>query len=382
MGSWPLVYGAACSEKGVLPRDEVKEGEEVEILMLNGNCKERWERKVDDTEVAALAQAISQTSNITELDISYSKVTDEGARHIAGMLKMSSSLQYLNLAYNDIGSRGWTLIAQSLETNRVLTNLNVAGNSICGEDRIMKESGGKMIGHMLRSNKTLRCLNFKSCGLGIASLVGIAQAMINHPSVVSLNIASPLLPSIQERQTVAQHLAEMLRKNDVIQELDLSRSLISDSQLNSMLSAMVANDGLRSLHLCANKLSQDGGSDVAKLLARRHDILHVDLSSNDLATAGATAIAAALRANQGITSLNLSFCGIGEAGLVALADALKYNTSLVSLFLWGNSWTPKAAKVFYAIRQRLSELYDFDCEFQVVDGEPQVLLSEQGTRVS
>ena len=378
MSTWILAYCAACSERGVLPREELKGDEERESVILNGNCPERFSCKVGDDEVAILCQAISQSSCVKEVDISYNNVGDEGARHLAGLLRRSSSLEYLSLAYNNVTSRGWRLIAQALMENTSLLGLNIAGNSITGDDPTNREFGGKVIGMLLAANTTLQYLNFKSCGLGVNSLVGIAQSMLAHPSVVSLNLASPLLPSLQDRMSVAHHLAEMLKKNTVLQELDLSRSMLDDSQLQVMLPAFVCNDPIRSLLLGSNKMSQDGGVEVSKLLARRHDLAVVDISSNEIQSKGAVAIASTLRANQGIMVLHMAYCKIAEEGLIALAEGLRDNSSITTLSLWGNQWSPKACSVFYSIKTRLEELIEFDCEFQVVDGEPQVLLAEGG----
>ena len=371
--NWGLVYRAACSEQGLLPREELKDTESVDSIVLNGNCKERFSSRVDDAETAALCQAVSQTDCVTELDLSYSNVTDEGARHIAGLLKTSSSLQYLSLQYNSITSRGWRLIAQSAMENNTLLGLNVAGNAICGDDPANRESGGKIVGMLLRANRTLQVLNLKACGLGVNALVGVAQALTDHPSLLSLNIANPIMACLQERASVAQHLAEMIKKNGVLQELDLSRMMLSDATLQTMLPALVANDSIRALVLSANKLSCDGGVDVAKVLARRHDIVLLNLSSNEIGNAGAAAVAQTLRASSMLQHLSLAHCAIAEDGLVAVAECLRTNTTLTSLFLWGNHWTPKACKVFYSIKTRLEELLEFDCEFQVVDGVPQVV---------
>ncbi|KAJ9469752.1 FERM domain-containing protein C [Diplonema papillatum] len=382
--TWSVVYAGACSENGLIPRRELKDksDDDVQRIQLNGNCAERFSRRVNDLEAAALAQAVVQSNVVEELDLSYNEITDEGARLLADMLMTCTSLKYLNLAYNSIEHKGWRSIANCLVKNQSLLSLNIAGNCIGGasdpEHPELREIGGKTIGTVLRENHTLQELNFASCGLGVAAVVGLAQALIGHPSVVTLNIASLLVNNLQDRLSVAQHLSEMLRKNGTLVQLNLNRCLISDELLSIMLPAFVFNEGLTSILLSANKLSQDGAGELAKLLLRRHDLSVVDISSNNISSAGAAAIAATLKTNHGICSLNLSYCGVGEDGLVAVMEGLRQNTSISTLLLWGNHWTPKACQFFYAHRARLSELLFFDCEFQVVDGFPNVVLHEEG----
>jgi len=339
-------------------------------------------RRVGDTEVAALASAIGQCPHVTQLDLSYNDVKDEGVRALAELLRGSSSLRHLNLAYNSIGHRGWRTLADALMANTSLVTISVAGNEVCGDWQSphsdMREVGGVAIGHMLRKNTSLRTLDLGSCGLGVCSLVGVAQALIEQQTLASLNLSNLLLPGAQEGITAAQHLSEMLRKNNSLRELNLSRMKLTDEQFSIMLPALVFNDGLRSLYLSSNKLSCDGGTAVAKLLARRHDLTVVDLSSNKIQDVGARDIAHTLKQNQGLDVLDLSYCGIGENGLVAVAEGLSVNSSVSNLKLWGNDWTERAARTFYALRPRLESMAFVDFEFCVVDGTPQVVLAEGG----
>eukprot|EP00755_Sulcionema_specki_P008025 Sspe_Gene.39808::Locus_19192_Transcript_1_3_Confidence_0.667_Length_1295::g.39808::m.39808 len=386
MSNWALAYGGACSQQGIMPRVELKdEDDNYSHIELNGNCPERFSNRVDDIEAVALAQALAQTENIVHMNLSYNKITDEGARALSGMLRRNSSLNHLDLAYNEIGHRGWRSIADALMSNQGLTYLNMSGNNITGERNSdwsdSKEVGGMAIGTMLQANHTLRTLNLTRCGLGVCSIVGIAQALIDHPSLTSLGLGSPCLQGVQEELSVAQHLSELLRRNNVLTELDLTRFRLNDDQFSTLLPAYVFNDSLTSLLVSANRLTQDGGQEIAKLLTRRHDLSVVDVSYNKLDSAGAKAIAQALRINQGIVTLNLAHCSIGEDGLVALADGLQGSLSISHLQLWGNMWTPKAAKVFYANRARLEEMGYVDFEFQVVDGVPQVVLAEGGDTI-
>eukprot|EP01060_Flectonema_neradi_P041577 TRINITY_DN9911_c0_g1_i2.p1 TRINITY_DN9911_c0_g1~~TRINITY_DN9911_c0_g1_i2.p1 ORF type:complete len:388 (+),score=57.41 TRINITY_DN9911_c0_g1_i2:64-1227(+) len=383
MSKWSLAYATACSEKGILPRMEYQESDDdLQSLILNGNCPERFGCRVNDIEAEVLSNVLSKTSNITEIDLSYNEVTDVGAEHIANMLRTNTSLQHISLAYCDIKYTGWRAMTDALMHNRTLQSLVMAGNSITGDDDPSKpelrEIGGASIGTLLRENHTLSSLNFSSCGLGVCSIVGIAQALIDHPSVTSLNISSPNLSSYQERTSAVQHLSEMLRKNNALVELNMTRMHLCDDQVAMMLPALVYNDTLRSVLMPGNKLSQDGGVEVSKLLARRHDISVVDISSNVIESAGAAAIASTLRANQGIGCLNLSFCGIGESGLISLIEALTSNHGITTLLLWGNAWTPLAVKCLYDHRSRIEDLAYFDCDLHVVDGVPQIALGEHG----
>ena len=100
------------------------------------------------------------------------------------------------------------------------------------------------IADMLPANPTLRTLNLSSCGIKTGTIIGLATALREHPSLTSLNIDKPLLPGVQEGLSVATHLSGMIKVNTALTELHMSKWKMNDDQLELMLPSLTANKGL------------------------------------------------------------------------------------------------------------------------------------------
>jgi Ran GTPase-activating protein (RanGAP) involved in mRNA processing and transport len=99
-------------------------------------------------------------------------------------------------------------------------------------------------------------------------------------------------------------LADVIRNNDFIRDLDLRDNKIGDA----IFDALKNNNSLERLYLDKNLISVEG----------------------------AIAIAAALRINKSLKKLNLVNNNIGDEGVISIRDALSTNGSLKHLDLENN----------------------------------------------
>jgi Ran GTPase-activating protein (RanGAP) involved in mRNA processing and transport len=268
----------------------------------------------------------------------------------------------LSLAHNNIGSVGARALADALMLNLSVVVLNLQGNSI-GQD------GGAAIGTMLRGNNALVSLHLGGCSIPVNALVFVLQAIINHPTLSSLNLDKPLLCNPQEVLCATQHLSQAVKMNTVLTEVSLNNWGLFDDHFTQLLPSLAHNGNITSLSLQGNKLTKAGGILLAKLISRRPDLSFLNLTGNHLDDEGAIALAAAMRGHSGMQRLLLGFNAIGERGLIALADALQLSPGLTHVLLWGNHFTPKAAAVFNKYRKRLDALEECDISLYIVDGE-------------
>lgn len=359
--SWQYAYTTACEADSVKPRDELAAQVELEALTLNGNAPERFSHRVNDTELSTLCKALSSVSTVTEVDLSYNNIGNDGAIAFADLLRKNTSIQFVSLAHNNIGPEGARAIADALMLNMTVVSISLRGNPIDDE-------GGIAIGTMIRGNNTLVSLDLGNCGLATKSLVSIVQGLMTHPALCAMHLDKPLLKGPHDIQYVVQHLANTIARSNVLVELSLAHWSLYDDHLAALLPALVQNSSITRLSLAGNKLSFDGGLQIGKLLGRRPDITTLDASSNNLNDQGAVAIGDAVKAHPSLSRLVLNSNGIGERGLVALARAVSASLSLQELLLWGNKFSPVAAKAFYETRARLEQLAYYDFELYVVDG--------------
>ena len=77
---------------------------------------------------------------LTNLDLEYNSIGDDGTKAIAEALKVNPVLTNLDLEYNSIGDDGAKAIAEALKVNPVLTELNLKYNNLkkAGEKAVRK----------------------------------------------------------------------------------------------------------------------------------------------------------------------------------------------------------------------------------------------------
>jgi Ran GTPase-activating protein (RanGAP) involved in mRNA processing and transport len=360
MSSWASLYTECCNAAGVIPRDDIAALADPNTITLNGNCSERFSRRVDDTEFAALCTAIGRSMSVVALDVSYNHITSKGIAVLADLLRTNATLQTLQLGHNNIDAEGARALADALMLNMTVLSLTLSGNPVDDE-------GGIALGTMLRGNNTLNELHVASCYLGTKAVLSIVQAAQTHPSLSSLYLDKPLIKGPHDIQSVMQHLASTLKETRTLVDLSLNFFELADDSLAYILPALVHNTSLLRLSLRGNKLSPGAGELIATFLARRPELIAVDLTANRLGDVGACAIAGSLRTHPSIRQLLLGSNAIGEVGLIEIADALVECTSISEMTLWGNRFSDDATSAFYQYRDQLEALH-LDFEFYVVDG--------------
>ena len=81
--------------------------------------------KIGDNGIAYIATALQTNTTMTELDISLCNMSDEGAESLARALAVNKSLKQLFMNYNDISDNGIAHIATALQTNNTLKALMI-----------------------------------------------------------------------------------------------------------------------------------------------------------------------------------------------------------------------------------------------------------------
>jgi Ran GTPase-activating protein (RanGAP) involved in mRNA processing and transport len=108
--------------------------------------------------------------SLTELNLYYNSIGDDGAKAIAEALKDNTVLTTLYLGYNSIGDDGAKAIAEALKVNTVLTSLDLRSNLI-GDD------GAKAIAEALKDNYVLTTLDLDNNRIGDSLLNKIQRTV-------------------------------------------------------------------------------------------------------------------------------------------------------------------------------------------------------------
>ncbi|KAM4772416.1 leucine-rich repeat-containing protein 34 [Rhinophrynus dorsalis] len=307
-------------------------------LKICGNNRLVPVKKVTDEDFHVIANVLSQSSLITNLDLRYNSISDNGAAHVADFLQNNSSLFYLNLMGNDIGTDGAESIAKALHRNETLLSLRMTGNKIGNK-------GGMFFAAMLQINSTLQEIDLGDCDLGIQSLVAFATVLLKNRWIKSINLNRPLFCVLQEDTTV--HLSRMLKVNSTLQELHLSKHEMTDFGVERLCEALHENFTLKYLDISCNKITRDGVKHLAELLKTNKTLEILDLSSNRMEDDGAIYLAEAIYLdNRSLKALSVVSNNISGKGLKALAASIKANNCLLYIYIWGNKLDEEACVAF------------------------------------
>jgi len=132
-------------------------------------------------------------------------------------------------------------------------------------------------------------------------------------------------------------LAEALRGNRNLQEINLWVNHIGDGGAVAIADVMQRNGTITSLDMFNNDIGDTGAAAFADVLARNKSLTSLGFNTNQIGCAGAIALAQALGRNATLRRLDLSGNQIGDDGCKALCEALQNNTFLTELLLTNNN---------------------------------------------
>ena len=343
-------YARKCEQYKCEPlRSVVQQIDEAEskgvplsALKLKGVSKTKLNEKITTVKLRAITETF--TSDLEHLDLSYNFVDDTSCQSLIALLESSSSLKELNLNGNDLCVHGSLLLANALSSQKqqpILETLSLQGNPLGDE-------GGYAISDAIRKNVNLRELNLNDTGIGISSLINVADALTNENRTIEvIEIGNPKLTTLEGEHIL--YIARMLACNPKIKNLNLKKHPLRDSSFTVLLECgLLRNSTLERLCLSCCQLTSTSASNIEKLLVENKSIRDLDLSNNPLTDEVAFAIARGLRSSS-LQSLNLKNCRISDYGLLELANALLDGATLSEFKLWGNSFGQKSGRAFTAI---------------------------------
>ena len=187
------------------------------------------------------------------------------------------------------------------------------------------------LAEVLKTNTTLTELDVSGNKIGGAGAAALAEAIKTNSTVTRLYMSKN---GIGDAGVAA--LAEAIKINSTATELYLSQNGIGEAGAAALAEAIKTNTTVTVLHLSGNSIGDAGAAALAEAIETNSTVTNLDLSKNVIGDAGAAALAEAIKTNSIVTILNLSHNDIGENGAAALADANKTNSTLTRLNLSHN----------------------------------------------
>ena len=265
----------------------LKERLKIRIIDLS-DCSLRDETARD------LADMLSHNSTVEELLIETNLFTGEAVKILAGNVRQNTTLKRLSLAYNNLGDVGVKAITAALTPDTSLMGMATRNNDNDHSDR--KDGRRCSALHTLSLSRT-------KCG-----------------------------------EQGAFDVAEMLRSNNTLEQLDIAVNPFGCKGVAYIAKALKSNKMLHHLELYNTDCSDEGAVALADMLRRNETLLELWISNldetesiNKVGKVGAVALAGALGVNNSLKYLHLRNNDITDEGFKCLAEALLENTALKKL---------------------------------------------------
>lgn len=206
------------------------------------------------------------------------------------------------------------------------------------------------LGEALKVNKKLGELSMRNNKIKAGVYGTFFLTLCGNKSLKKLNVSKTDL-----NDKVVQSLVEFMQEGTTrINDLDLSRNLISDTGLKMLANGfhdnkslvrlnlemnllkgegfmhladyLVCNKSLTWLNLSGNRINNEGLVHLSSFLERNETLTHLDISKNSFSDAGFDVFAQHMARSAGLTHLDISRNrDINEVSLITLAIALSKN---------------------------------------------------------
>lgn len=158
---------------------------------------------------------------------------------------------------------------------------------------------------------------------------------------------------------VARVLADALKENETLTELDLSHNNIGPNGAMVLADVIQVNSTLTKLNLYGNSIGPNGARALADVIQVNHTLTELNLAVNSIDD-GVIALAHALQVNRTLTKLHLGHNDIGLYGARVLADLIQVNHTLTKLDLAYNDIGPNGVIALADALETNFVLYEVD----------------------
>ncbi|PHJ18889.1 leucine rich repeat-containing protein [Cystoisospora suis] len=377
--SFAIIYQQKCEKMGVRPNailveslmstSSTKEDEDHKPavhIACPGNMRRVFCRRLDDLGMIPAVLALAYCgSSLQSLNLSYNRLSDDGAVSLAALLGHCSALRILNVKGNDIKAKGTAILCESFRKHSsVLEDLDVSLNPV-------GDNGARALAEWLRDSRYLEKLNVDSCQIDMDGLIALAavlretnrrqglkkfwhrsplqslSASLSHigskdftqnPNILSLCSFFFLLLSSS---------TSLVEINPSLVELSLAKQSLRDQGIKILVPYLKMNHGLHTLDLSCNQITFFGSKAICDLLRANTPLEILKLDCNRLAEYGARYLALGLEGNRHLHTLHLNKNHIPPEGLLYLANALLVkNRSLLRIALSENHFDSSSATAF------------------------------------
>ena len=281
-----------------------------------------------------MLKALSKVSRIRSLDLNQTNLTKSVANDLAAMIKDNTCLEVLYLSNNNLQSSA-VAILRALKEISTLKKLNLCGNN-------MPKEVDQDLADVVTNNTSLEVLflgnnNLQSCAL--------LSALMQLTNLKIFDLSDNTLSS-----QAMQDLVNVINNNSYLEVFSLNNCNFQSS-ISIILQALKGLSNLKKLHLRHTNMPGDVVHELADVIKANPHLEDLDLSYNMKLQSYLVVIFQALFETPNLKVLNLSGNNMSEAVVDSLAGVIKNNPYLEELTLDNNVLRSSAKVIFHALRE-------------------------------
>ncbi|CAH8536907.1 unnamed protein product [Schistosoma intercalatum] len=230
--------------------------------------------------------SISNSLNITQLDLTNTCLNDECVNHLCHMLRENTFITNLNLSENHLTSKSAEYLCETLALSTELLQLNLRKN-------LFDDISGKFFSELITTTRKLKYMNISYNDLGELS---------------------------------CQYIGRALPQATTLTEFDLSWNRLGRGKMNIFGKGLAENINLKHLNLSANGIGpKKGCTDLAYALKNNLTLETLDLRDNRINPEGSVLLSKGFYVNSTLTCLRMARNPMQTAGCYAILTGVLKN---------------------------------------------------------
>ena len=301
---------------------------------------------LSDLQIAAVALALSKTSTLKHLNLSYNEITTDKTAHKISSVIINNSLKNINLSNCYLQESSIIIITKALTNITSLISIDISGNNIAGNS--IDSVAAVVRENLLEKFNLGRCFQYNADMSFTRNKKGVEYILMPltmltclkyldlHSSYIN-ELASELLPVVIASNKSLSHLdltdckvphmnfitiAKKLQLTCTLKFLSLSSNIIVNEAAYELAVAINKNCVLEYLALSDCKLEERGFIAIAKSLLNLSSMKHLDLSNNIITDKAAKTLAIGIANNMKLIYLDLSYCTWQNIGFARIQEVV------------------------------------------------------------